>query len=53
LSGDASKPSTSTGDELPTANQRHIFERLVQSLNDEDLRRISVPLDIVIKLIRE
>jgi hypothetical protein len=52
-SSDASKPSTPIGNELPVVSQRHLFERLVQSLSDEDLRRISVPLDIVIKLIRE
>jgi hypothetical protein len=52
-SSDASKPSKSTGDEVPATNQRHLFERLVHSLTDEDLRRISVPFDIVIKLIRE
>ena len=50
-SSDASKPLTPRADDLRGANQRHLFERLVQSLTDEDLRRISVPLDIVIKLI--
>jgi len=52
-SSDASKALTPTGDNLPGTNQRQLFERLVESLTDEDLRRISVPLDIVIKLIRE
>jgi len=52
-SSDASKPLTPTGDDLSGTNQRRLFERLVQSLSDEDLRRISVPLDIVIKLVRE
>ena len=44
-SSDASKPLTPTGDDLSGTNQRRLFERLVQSLSDEDLRRISVPLD--------
>jgi len=52
-SSDASKPLRPTGDDLPGTNQRQLFEHLVQSLTDDDLRRISVPLDIVIKLIRE
>jgi len=52
-SSDASKQLAPTGDDLPGTNQRQLFERLVQSLSEEDLRRISVPLDIVIKLIRE
>ena len=52
-SSDASKRLAPIGDDLPGTNQRQLFERLVQSLSEEDLRRISVPLDIVIKLIRE
>jgi hypothetical protein len=52
-SSDASKRLAPTGDDLSGTNQRQLFERLVQSLSEEDLRRISIPLDIVIKLIRE
>jgi hypothetical protein len=52
-SSDASKPPAQTGDDLSAKNQRYLFERFVQSLTDEDVRRISVPLDIVLKLIRE
>jgi hypothetical protein len=52
-SSDASKPPTQTGDDLPAKNQRYLFERFVESLTDEDLRRISVPLDIVLKVIDE
>src|ERR1035441_8047871 len=52
-SSDASKPPTQTGDDLPAKNQRYLFERFVESLTDEDLRRISVPLDIVLKVIQE
>jgi hypothetical protein len=49
---DASKPPTQAGDDLATKNQRYLFGRLVESLTDEDLRRISVPLDIVLKVIQ-
>ena len=52
-SSDALKPSTQTGDDLPAKNQRYLFGRLIESLTDEDLRRISVPLDIVLKVIQE
>ena len=51
-SSDASTP-TQTGDDLPATNLRCLFERFVESLTDEDLRRISVPLDIVLKVIQE
>ena len=52
-SGDAPKLPPHTREDLPAKDQRYLFERFVQSLTDEDLRRISVPLDIVLKLIRE
>jgi hypothetical protein len=52
-SSDESKSPTQTGGDLPAKNQRYLFTRLVESLTDEDLRRISVPLDIVLKLIQE
>jgi hypothetical protein len=50
---DASKPPAQTGDDLPAKKQRYLFGRLVELLTDEDLRRISVPLDIVLKVIQE
>jgi hypothetical protein len=50
---DASKPPTQTGDDPPVKNQRYLFGRLVELLTDDDLRRISVPLDIVLKVIQE
>jgi len=52
VSSDASKPPAQFGDDLSAKNQRYIFERFVESLTDEDLRRISVPLDIVLKVIQ-
>jgi hypothetical protein len=51
-SSDASNPPMQAGGDLPAKNQRHVFERFVESLTDEDLRRISVPLDIVLKVIQ-
>ena len=52
-SSNASKPSIPASNSKRAANQHQLFERIAQSLTDEDLRRISVPLDIVIRLIRE
>jgi hypothetical protein len=49
---DAKSPTQGAND-LPTKNQRYLFERFIESLADEDLRRISVPLDIVLKVIKE
>jgi hypothetical protein len=33
-------------------DQRKLFEKVIEMLGEEDLRRISVPLDIVLKLIK-
>jgi hypothetical protein len=33
--------------------QRHLFEKFVEGLSDEDLKRVSVPLDIVLKLLQK
>jgi hypothetical protein len=51
-SDDASKPLIQAGDE-PGKNQRYLFERFIEALTDEELRRISVPLDIVLKVMKE
>lgn len=52
-SSDASKPPTQTRDAISARNQRYLFGRFVELLADDDLRRISVPLDIVLKVIQE
>ena len=51
-SEDASKPVIQAGDEL-SKKQRYVFERFIETLTDEDVRRISVPLDIVLKIMKE
>lgn len=38
---------------LPIDGQRHLFGKFVEALSDEDLRRVSVPLDIVLKLLQK
>jgi len=48
-SGDALAPAA---DEPVDKAQRYLLERLVASLTDEDLRRISIPLDIVLKIMK-
>ena len=35
-----------------TSDQRKLFERVIEMLSEDDLRRISVPIDIVLKLIK-
>jgi hypothetical protein len=50
-SEDASKPGIQAGDE-PSKTQHYLFERLIDALTDEELRRISVPLDIVLKVMK-
>jgi hypothetical protein len=52
-STDESTRPTHIGHSLVVKNQRYLSERFLESLTDEDLRRISVPLDIVLKLIQE
>jgi len=44
----SSKTSSTIG-----AGQGHLFEKFVQALTDEDLKRVSVPLDIVLKLLQK
>lgn len=43
----------SIGLSSPVDGQRHQFGRFMESLSDEDLKRISVPLDIVLKLLQK
>lgn len=49
-------PSTllpQSGSDLKSKDQRDKFMRFVESLTEEDLRRISIPLDIVLKVIKD
>jgi hypothetical protein len=46
-----SQPITQRGVE-PGKKQRHLFERFIETLTDEELRRISVPLDLVLKVMK-
>lgn len=45
-------PTASVVVDSSSLSQRQVFERISHSIADEDLRRILVPLDIVLKLIR-
>ncbi len=37
----------------PSRGQGHLFEKFVEALSDDDLKRVSVPLDIVLKLLQK
>lgn len=50
-SEEASRSIIQAGDE-PSKNQRFLFERFIGVLTEEELRRISVPLDIVLKVMK-
>jgi hypothetical protein len=51
-STDVSGTVTQVGVE-PNKKQRELFERFMDLLSEEELRRISVPLDIVLKVMKE
>jgi hypothetical protein len=52
-SSDGSKLPILARADMQSKNQRYLFERFVENLTEEDLRRILVPLDIVLKVIKE
>jgi hypothetical protein len=37
----------------PIEERRHLFGKFVEALSDDDLKRVSVPLDIVLKLLQK